>query len=304
MVNMFPTRILLATDGSEDAALAARAAVDLSKEAGSELHVVHALPRFPRYAYPGITPEVYSYVLDETYEEARRLLDEEAKRVEDGGGRVAESHIRRGQFVDEILDLAQEIRAGLILMGSRGLGPVKRLLLGSVAEGVVHDAPCPVLVLRGGPHSWPLESIVIGDDGSEEAKGAEELAADIGGLYGAKVLLVRAYPKLPEMDAEGREFDARMVDDELRREQQDLTGRAKEIEDASGIRPRIEIAVADDPADALLRAAEEDGAAEQTLIAVGSRGLGAVRRMRLGSVSTKVLHAAKGPVLVYPRSKS
>jgi nucleotide-binding universal stress UspA family protein len=43
--------------------------------------------------------------------------------------------------------------------------------------------------------------------------------------------------------------------------------------------------------------------AEQTLIGVGSRGLGAVRRMRLGSVSTKVLHAAKGPVLVYPRSE-
>ena len=301
MVSTLPTRILLATDGSEDAALAARAAADLSKATGSELHVVHVLPRFPRHAYPGITPEVYSYVLDETYEEARRLLEEEAKRVESGGSRVTESHIKRGQFVDEILDLAEEIGAGLILMGSRGLGPVKRLLLGSIAEGVVHDAPCPVLVLRGGPHSWPPESIVIGDDGSEEAKGAEELAASIGGLYGAKVLLVRAYPKLPEMDAEGRELDARMVDDELRREQHVLTGRAKEIEDTLGTRPRVELA-AGDPASSLLRAAEE-GAAEHTLIAVGSRGLGAVRRVRLGSVSTKVLHAAKGPILIYPRSE-
>ena len=299
MVSTLPTRILLATDGSEDAALAARAAADLSKETGSELHVVHVLPRFPRHAYPGITPEVYSYVLDETYEEARRLLDEEAKRVESDGGRVAESHIRRGQFSDEILDLAEEIGAGLILMGSRGLGPVKRLLLGSVAEGVAHHAPCPVLVLRGGPPSWPPESIVIGDDGSEEAKGAEELAASIGGLYGAKVLLVRAYPKLPEIDAEGRELDARMVDDELRREQHALTGRAREIEDTLGTRTRVELA-AGDPASSLLRAAEE-GAAEQTLIAVGSRGLGVVRRVRLGSVSTKVLHAAKGPVLIYPR---
>lgn len=113
---------------------------------------------------------------------------------------------------------------------------------------------------------------------------------------------MRTYPRLPEVDAEGRKLDARMVDDELRREQQDLTGRAKEIEDTSGVRPRIEIAVADDPADALLRATEED-AAEQTLIVVGSRGLGAMRRIRLGSVSTKVLHAAKGPVLVYPRSE-
>jgi nucleotide-binding universal stress UspA family protein len=301
MMSTFPTRILFATDGSEDAALAGRAAADLSNKVGSELYVVHVLPRFPRHAYPGITSELYSYVLDETYEEARRLLNEEAKRVEDGGGRIAESHIRRGQFVDEILDLAQEIEVGLILMGGRGLGPVKRLLLGSVAEGVVHDAHCPVLVLRGGSHAWPPERIVVGDDGSEEAKGAEELAASIGGLYGAKGLLVRAYPKLPEMDAEGRRSNARMVEDELRREQRALTDRARELEGAFGLHSRVEIA-AGDPAVSLLRAAEE-GAAEKALIGVGSRGLGAVRRMRLGSVSTKVLHVARGAVLVYPRSE-
>ncbi len=49
----FPTRMLLATDGSEDAGRAALAAVDLSKRTGSEMHVVHVLPQFPRYAYPG-----------------------------------------------------------------------------------------------------------------------------------------------------------------------------------------------------------------------------------------------------------
>jgi nucleotide-binding universal stress UspA family protein len=198
--------------------------------------------------------------------------------------------------VDEILDLAGELEAGLIVMGSRGMGPVKRLVLGSVSEGVVHHARCPVLLVRGGEEAWPPARIVVGEDGSNSSRSAGELAAVIARFSEAKGLLVRVYPTLPERDLEGRELDPRMVDDELRREKRALEARATEIEDASGIRPRARIAVGD-PAACLIEAAEED-APERTLIAVGSRGLGAVQRMRLGSVSTKVLRAAKGPVLV------
>ena len=294
----FPAKILLATDGSEDAALAARAAADLSERAGSELHIVHVLPHFHRYAYPGVTPQVYSRVLDETLRKAHDLLEEQAKSIEARGARVAETHTRRGPTADEILDLAEQLGANLIVVGSRGLGPVRGLVLGSVSGGIVHGATCPVLVLRGGESAWPPNRIVVGDDGSEEAEGAGMLAASIGKLLDAGVLLVRAYPRLPETDAEGREFDARRVDDELRREERTLESRAKEMGNASGAaRPRVGITVGE-PATALLDAAGED--AEKTLLAVGSRGLDATRRLRLGSVSTKVLHAAHGPVLIYP----
>jgi nucleotide-binding universal stress UspA family protein len=298
----FPTKVLLATDGSEDAALAARAAADISKETGSELHVVHVLPQFPRYAYPGVTPQVYSYVLDQTLREARDLLDEQVKRIKDSDARVAETHVRRGPATDEVLDLAEDLEAGLIVVGSRGLGPVKRLVVGSVSEGVVQGATRPVLVLRGGQSAWPPERSIVGDDGSEAAKGAGKLAARMGRLFDAKVLLMRVYSQLPEIDAEGREFDARMINDELRREERALEDRAVKIEAALGIRPRIRIAVGD-PTVALLEAAEE-GAPERTLIALGSRGLDATQRLRLGSISTKVLHAANGPVLVCPPPQS
>jgi nucleotide-binding universal stress UspA family protein len=294
-VSTFPRRILLATDGSEDAALAARAAMDLSNRVGSELYVVHAWRSAPSTYFE-------AFLRTQFEQEAREVLDDQVERIEEAGGKVAGEYLREGTPVDEILDLAEELDPDLLVTGSRGRGTVERLLIGSVSEGIVHGASSPVLVMRGGEQAWPPERIVVGDDGSEEAKSTGGLAATIGRLYEAKGHLVRTYPRLPEVDAEGRELDARMVDDELRREQQQLTSRAKEIEDASGIRPRIEIAVADDPAAALLGAVEED-AVERTLIAVGSRGLGAVRRIRLGSVSTKVLHAAKGPVLVYPSSE-
>ena len=114
---------------------------------------------------------------------------------------------------------------------------------------------------------------------------------------------MQVYPWLLEVDIEGRESNVRLVDDELRREEQALMSRAKGIEDALGVRCRIEIAVGDS-AVALLRGSGKGGTAEKALIDVGSRGLGAVRRVRLGSVSTKVLHAAEEPVLVYPRQRS
>ena len=96
--------------------------------------------------------------------------------------------------------LAEEIDADLIVVGSRGLGPIKRFALGSVSEGVVHHATCPVLVTRGGKEAWPPARILIGDDGSEAARRAGTLASEIGGLFGARGLLVHAYPELPEID--------------------------------------------------------------------------------------------------------
>jgi nucleotide-binding universal stress UspA family protein len=231
-------------------------------------------------------------------QEQQQVFAEQVESIKCAGVDVAEAHLREGPAVDEILDLAEEIGAGLIVIGSRGLGPVKRVVLGSVSEGIVHHATRPVLVLRG--VGWPPERVVIGDDGSEAAKGAGELAAGMGRLLGAKVTLVRAYPKLPQMDVEGRKFNARMVDDELRREERTLWERATQIQEAHEVRPTIRLS-ADDPAACLLEAAEEGDAPEKTLIAVGSRGLGTMRRLRLGSVSTKVLRAAKGPVLIHAR---
>jgi nucleotide-binding universal stress UspA family protein len=153
-------------------------------------------------------------------------------------------------------------------------------------------------VLRGGEGSWPPERAIFGDDGSEAARAAGDLAAVLCGRHGARGLVLHAYSLLPEVDAEGREFDPRMADDELRRAEKALVERAGELEGRLGSRPQVRLVVGDAAA-CLLKAAEEN-APERTLLSVGSRGLGAIGRMRLGSASTKVLHAAEGPVLVHP----
>ena len=179
------TKILLAADGSEDAALASKAAADLSAKTGAELHVVHAW-HLPAMVEPAPLPfELYE-------EDARKILAEELGRAAEHGAKTVEGHLKRDHPVDAILGLGDELRVDLIVVGSRGRGPVLRIALGSVSEGVAYRAARPVLVARGGAGAWPPRRIVIGDDGSDGARRAGELAAEIGHLFGATTTLVRA----------------------------------------------------------------------------------------------------------------
>ena len=138
----FPTKILLATDGSEDAALATKAAIDLSNQSGAELHVVHVGRSSLR-----LSPTEYQAA-------AREKIGELAKAVEEAGGDVTETHVRiddsqtAGNEAEHITGLAEELGADLIVIGSRGLSGMKRFVMGSVSESVVRHAHCPVLVMR------------------------------------------------------------------------------------------------------------------------------------------------------------
>ena len=147
-MSIFPTKILLATDGSEEAELAALRAVDLADATDSELHVVHVgvVPIFLK-SYPGTLG--YERRLYEDIEEvSRELLRKQTWRAKVAGGTVAGAHLRMGQVDLEIVALAEELQADLIVMGSRGLGGVRRALMGSVSDSVVRHAHCPVLVVR------------------------------------------------------------------------------------------------------------------------------------------------------------
>jgi nucleotide-binding universal stress UspA family protein len=147
-MSVFPTRILLATDGSEEAELATLRAVDIAEKTDSELHVVHVgvVPIFLQ-SYPGTLG--YERKLYEQIEDtSRELLRKQTLRVKAVGGAVAGTHLRMGAVGLEIVALAEELGAGLIVMGSRGLGGVRRALMGSVSDSVVRHAHCPVLVVR------------------------------------------------------------------------------------------------------------------------------------------------------------
>ena len=148
-MSIFPTKILLATDASEEAALAARTATDIADKTDSELHVVLV---GLSAAYVGMGPPEIADIpaprQQELNEEAQRLLDAQVEQIKADGGTVVQAHLRIGRPGEQIVDSAEEIGAGLIVMGSRGLGGIRRLLLGSVSDSVVRHAHCPVLIVR------------------------------------------------------------------------------------------------------------------------------------------------------------
>jgi nucleotide-binding universal stress UspA family protein len=148
-MSIFPTKILLATDGSKEARLAAEAAAELSRDTGSEVHIAYVLPS-PRElrGHHLYSREVMRSVLEQAEGEARSFLEEQAKQVGASGGKVAETHLETGEPDKEIVRLSEEIGAGSIVIGSRGLGGLRRALMGSVSESVVKHAHCPVFVVR------------------------------------------------------------------------------------------------------------------------------------------------------------
>jgi nucleotide-binding universal stress UspA family protein len=289
-MSVFPTKILLATDGSEDAVQATEAASDLAGKSGSELHIVHVW-----HDVPG--PYRRGFVKRELRRQGQEILDQQVQNIESIGGTVAQAHLRGGRTSNEVIELSEELGVGLLVVGSRGMGTVRRILIGSHSEEIVHHAHVPVLVVRRGHSAWPPSRVVIGEDFSDHAKKAGELAANIAGLYGSQVTLLYAHPDLPEVPpGEARDAAVQELGGIRGRDEERLESRADQLKEMAGTRP--EVRVSDDyPASVILQATQET---PPPLVAVGSRGLAGLTRTRLGSVSTKVVTAALGPVLVVP----
>lgn len=287
-MGVLPERILAATDGSQDAVRATEAASDLAKRSGAELHVVHVWHDVRGFAH--------DFVKRELRRQGQEILDEQVERIRAAGVEVEGAHLRGGRTSGEVIALGDEIRAGLLVVGSRGLGTVQRILMGSQSEEIVHHARVPVLVLRGAEDAWPPARVVVGEDFSDDARKAGELAAGIGRLYGASGLLVYSHPDLPEVPPGEARSTVQNLMDMRERDEKMLDERARELVEILGSLP--ETRVSDDyPASVLIESSRE---VRPSLVAVGSRGLAGMMHTRLGSVSTKVVTASHGPVLVYP----
>ena len=155
----FPAKILLATDGSEDATLAAQAAVGLANDTGAVLHVVHVgevhhvhLPRTPAPLPPEQTDA-------QVRKEHQAFLDHEVDSIEQIGGTVAEAHLRIGKPAEEILRCSEDIVAGMIVVGNQGFGQkfsrLRWFVMGSTSEKVARYARYSVLVVRSDLYDRP-----------------------------------------------------------------------------------------------------------------------------------------------------
>ncbi|MEM2057099.1 MAG: universal stress protein [Thermoproteota archaeon] len=136
-------RILVPLDGSEHSVKALETAVQIALKFGSRITLVHV------YQVGGfaISPTPVNEFIEAIRKMGVNILEDGEKRVKSGGVEV-EKLLVEGRPVDQIIRTCREGRFDMIVMGARGLSRVKEIILGSVSEGVVRHASCPVLVVK------------------------------------------------------------------------------------------------------------------------------------------------------------
>ena len=289
-------RVLLATDGSKDAPAAAAflKELPLPQSTAVKIGFVVTLPSFALDA-PAIR-EFKRSALDE----ARSIVDEARATVAPRGLPI-ETDIAVGDPKTEIVRMSEE--AALLVLGARGLGPIKRFLLGSVSLSVARHAPCPVLVVKGRPGR--PRNVLVAMDGSEDSVEAVRFVESLGLPRQTKLRLLSVVEPIRYPASAPQALRARLVriirelEAERRGELEKVLERTARQLDEKITRVSRSTPTGDPASEILATAARYD----TDLIVVGARGLGGMARLLLGSVSEKVLRHAWCPVLIVkPRS--
>jgi nucleotide-binding universal stress UspA family protein len=286
-------RILLATDGSRDAAAAIAFLRELPLPASSKLRIMTAVT-FPTFALD--SPPIREFK-SSVLEDVQRVVDEARATLAPGGFDI-ETDVAIGDPKDEIARTAREWGADLVVVGARGLGRIKRFLLGSVSLAVARHVSCPVLVVKG--RARKLESVIVGMDGSEDSFQALRFLLSLPLARQTKLRLLSVvepihYPTSAPGALRGHLVRMLKEIESERRSQLEnvLEKAAAELE--GSITRVTRSTPTGNPADVIVAAA---AAHDADLVVVGARGLGGMSRLLLGSVSERVLQYARCPVLI------
>lgn len=284
--------ILLAVDGSDNSYEAVRALKYFRR--ADTLTLLHVLD-VPRPAYPMMMPEVadelYRAVEKGMKEDGQRLLDRVASLLPANAGPVTKRLIV-GSPAEVIVTQAEQGKVDLILMGTRGLGPVKEQLVGSVSHRVVTLASAPTFILNGPLKA--LHQILVPLQGPFDAEAAVR-------FFGTKpfrevveltllTVLPTTTPPWPVDTATG----ASMEKQGLQSAHNFLDAIAEKLS-TLGYKTRV-LAVLGAPASMILHEAAK---LRPDMVVMGTHGRRGISRFILGSVSHTLLHSASYPILVY-----
>ncbi|PMC62108.1 universal stress protein [Corynebacterium xerosis] len=286
--------IVCAVDGSDASKTAAKWAANTAVKRGIPLRLVssYSMPQF-LYAEGMVPPqELYEDLEAETLEKI-----EEAKKVAvDFVPDVDVSHqIEEGSPIDMLLDLSEQCT--MIVMGSRGLGGLSGMVMGSVSAAVVSHASCPVVVVREDNHvteETKYGPVVVGVDGSGVSQKAIENAFGEADARGAELIAVHTWMDMQVQASLAGLSAAQQQWQVVEEEQNALLGQR-----LAGWQERFpdvkvtKVVTRDRPVRALADASE--GA---QLLVVGSHGRGGFKGMLFGSTSRALLQAAPCPMMV------
>ncbi len=284
--------MLVGIDGSPDSRAALRWAATVARARGLPLHALWAW----QYPSEGVISVGPLHLGDP--DEVEPAVEAELRAVvaSELGEAAADVTLQvgRGPAAAALLRAARHGTV-MIVVGSRGLGGFQGLLLGSVSRQLCEHAPCPVTVLRRGAVTQleRLNRIVVGIDGSEDSLRALRAGQDLATRVGAELIVVNVV--VPGPTAEGHALVPAL----------DETAAHAQVErwcrtlGADRPLPAIEMRAGD--ARTELLGVVRDRSAD--LLVVGSRGLGPVGRLLLGSVATWLVGHSDVPVTVVPHRR-
>lgn len=276
-------RILVGVDGSSAAGVACDFVAGRTWPVGTRVHLLGAIE--PIVDWTGLAP-VQNDTIASDREALGIVLEERANALRRCGLTVTTS-VELGPPAHLLIGRASRSFTDLIVVGSRKLGPVASAVLGSVSAHLVDHAPCPVLVAR----SSSASRMLLATDGTPSSRTIPTVLATWGTAFrGLPVEVLSVAPRdvLVTPWADGDPADADLVVHE---------GIAEQVADEMlelGW-PAAALALRGDPGRTIVRAGQEWGA---DLIVTGSRGIGKLRRLVLGSVAHDVLMHAQSSVLV------
>jgi nucleotide-binding universal stress UspA family protein len=297
--------VLVATDFSEPAAVGIEWAARVARDRSATLHVVHVVsPPMPvaDFTTPPLT-------LDrEVHEAAERRLD--ALLAEPPlAGLDAHAVLRDGTPSIAVLDVAEEVSADLVVVGTRGLTGFSHLLLGSTAERIVQRATMPVLSVHPGdrrPEGGPRTVLVPTDFSADAGAALTAASASLrlrlrldrdGGDGGTRVILLHVYHVPAEYSTYGPSAALYRLGDEMEKAiVERLEALAEPLRGTHGDGPMaVEVvALPGIPSEVIVQQAEELGA---DLVAMGTHGRSGVAHLLLGSTAQRVVQHAPCPVL-------
>jgi len=282
-------RILVATDGSDQARSAVAATVDFPWPDGSEARAVVVQQGHSIYSPTVATALQRGATL--AAEDARRLL---AKRWHD-----ATAGVTSASPVQGILDEAKVLGADVIVTGWRGYGAVRRILDWSVSRNVIRQASCSILVVRR--EIRRAGEIVLGFDGSVESQQAIHLLSKLSPTA-RRVIVVRVVDQVPvpghalvpsKVMATVREEVKRINAEKLAHAKSETKHAAHVLKEAGwNVRTVMKTGA---PLKALLTTVEESGA---DLLVIGARGTSGIRQVLLGSVVEGALNQCPVSMLI------
>jgi nucleotide-binding universal stress UspA family protein len=278
-------RIIVGVDESPYARAALRWAVDHAGTSGAPITAVMAWGYIDQHHLEpdtGFDPRYSSAI-------AEKVLDEIVAGAVDPGA-VTERRAVCDLPARALLDAADG--AGLLVVGARGMGGFRGLLLGSVSRQVLHRATCPVAVVRDDA-SRVGAPVVVGVDGSGASQRALQWAIDHARARQLPVVAVHAW-HLPYV---GGDFATPWIDpDDLATGADRFLREQLARVDTTGLVAPVECRAIPDRAGAAL----VEASSLASLVVVGSRGHGQLTNAILGSVSDQVAHHATSPVIVVP----